>query len=1639
MSQCLRINFRRSLHGPLSSSRYAPHLSTISESPLAALRRYSPATTIPSRPKRVIDTADIDVSTPRALSSAGNNQQRTRLRRDRPTIRIRSQALKDNPALREHYERHEKTVGELLVEKFLIKDKKPDSDVENRPKFYTQVSLDSASSKRARDEVQEAMQRRVTRRMTRRRSSADMQMDPEQLEREVMFAQAQADALDTLVAEEQAEIEVETRMGTLIRKNFVRATPSVLGKHESQPSGDEDEDESRVKKSAKKVKKRKKTSDKPSPPSESELESESDASRAGNLRRDADQTNGQDVCGATEIAAINGADAEIPGEEKIDDPASSPTKALKFKIEASNSVGDFSTLWINAGAGEELDKGRTKSQPVVEQFRDSVRLPAPKQAAQRKVKSSRRDPIIEEHQEVVVLPVRSRYVKDDSRNSVYLTLKSPKTGAETAKLDEEDEDNEEKPEEIIAAVDSIGASSRRKDDGVDDDQLSMPSLIAIDTAAEPRINNVAKFRSKDTTESDIEVGISSVSPGEAEGTRNLNARSKDGGLQKLSELASCTSDVEAKKSFAPAVNRSEIAAPASRLGDSSIVEAHSKRSVVSSERAGVKNIEKNRSIDNIGESRLKAVSFGNEDGSKAVAAASDAGLRAEIGKLVKDERKGTKFPRVKIGKTSGEGAKRIKRSESEVDCSRPRTAVGFERSKSDGQEKSGEASTIGVISGDLSETSTAPRSLPNASAIDPIDSRDGFDDTLKTRGSKDNVDTVATERPRLNGDLSRSTETKAIAADGEVDALSNFRGGKSKSRDIAVETKSDTAKVLTPTKRDENIFEFEAVDKLGEKSKRTGPSSVNKIIEVPSPKITAPKRKDENVPECREDSKVSDKPLRDASSVDDNVKDNWKLRSELELSRNLDYPEGEAHSESPDLKIVNDSPKKIDSATKKPAIFCENGEKSPRTADDKTDSSVDDKKKLGTVTALGDSPKDSSKTAIDEKKAADGALGNGIGTAKIIAEPTKLTNGVRKVKPKATEDIKDIRLNVKPEVPKLKISKKPETPPVDEAAKTKPEVPKFKILKKPKTPPADETEKAKPEVPKKTLKKPAIPPANESKIAKPEVPTSKDSRQSETATADEGIDFWGEIESQRVANPVSKPKFENPVETPIPVVAIGKTENSSEACEVKSNPPSGTGAPVPTKTAENIAADEKKTNKIKKKKTVESTRKKDQEKPGEETIFERFINGDGGDGKKLQQPQQEQQQSEKCSRNDKTVIESQEILEVDRFGRNLSVIDEETPASPTSEELPRDIELEAITKKKVETAEAKLDPPKDSVSFGTGSTEETASKMIIPGAEAKFGAPGVTVAPESRTSGIFVPTINIVEPENSQEDARPGEAEEAIPENEEEEEEEGPGTPTNETVNETINETPRTITKWNGSADLSLDEPDKDIGPEVYLAEKVAREAREAQEAKEAKKESSKKESSKKKTSTKKGSSKKGSVGSNSPGTSPDSSKKKKVVKKKKASTKIGKDIEKRTIFEERSESKLSNSSDTTLKPSALHLRNSPNNSPRNSPKQRPLDLIKIFYTTPASLLTATPRDLSKVKRAKIKKKKHSSRTASASSDSTGSTRSTQSTGTAESTGSTEHEDDPEQKRISSTRSNDSGFDGSPRLSSTDSFNFYYT
>lgn len=346
------------------------------------MRRYSPVISSASKPKR-IDTADIDVSTPRNLSRTDNG--RKGLRRDRPTIRIRSQALKDNPALRELNEKHEKTVGELLVEKFLIRDKTG----------IDQVKLVKPQHKPNFERTGNEGTHKITRRLTRRRSSLEVPTDSEIIAREVIIAQAQTEALDTLLEQEQAQIKVEGRRRTLVRRSKSRDSISAAGETSENQSLDEDEQPETLRKTPKKIKKKKKVLNKASSQPDDDDEeikdrqtkSDSNLILQGQLSRD-------------------------------DDKEGTLTRPHTFKIEASNSVGDFSTLWINASSAP-------NSPIATEQYRESIRLPAPRSnKVTTTLDSVIRDDQSASEDDIVVLALPKKYVRDSTRNSVCLTLKT---------------------------------------------------------------------------------------------------------------------------------------------------------------------------------------------------------------------------------------------------------------------------------------------------------------------------------------------------------------------------------------------------------------------------------------------------------------------------------------------------------------------------------------------------------------------------------------------------------------------------------------------------------------------------------------------------------------------------------------------------------------------------------------------------------------------------------------------------------------------------------------------------------------------------------------------------------------------------------------------------------------------------------------------------------------------------------------------------------------------------------------------------------------------------------------------------------------------------------------------------------------
>ncbi|XP_044578531.1 putative leucine-rich repeat-containing protein DDB_G0290503 [Cotesia glomerata] len=167
------------IHTPL---RYASLLSTISESPASLYHHLSPG-----------------IMSGRHKVNSYSQYQANHVRRDHFAIHLQCQSLKTNAALQNYFEKHEKSAGELLMEKFSIKDKHQVSS-----KIISHTSKSKLLPRGLRDTIQ----RRMTRKLMKKRLSSDIQLSyiPKH---ESAISQVQAQLLDNLVAEEQAKINEE--------------------------------------------------------------------------------------------------------------------------------------------------------------------------------------------------------------------------------------------------------------------------------------------------------------------------------------------------------------------------------------------------------------------------------------------------------------------------------------------------------------------------------------------------------------------------------------------------------------------------------------------------------------------------------------------------------------------------------------------------------------------------------------------------------------------------------------------------------------------------------------------------------------------------------------------------------------------------------------------------------------------------------------------------------------------------------------------------------------------------------------------------------------------------------------------------------------------------------------------------------------------------------------------------------------------------------------------------------------------------------------------------------------------------------------------------------------------------------------
>ncbi|XP_057318046.1 probable serine/threonine-protein kinase DDB_G0278845 isoform X2 [Microplitis mediator] len=184
------------IHTPL---RYASLLSTITESPVSTYHRLSP-----------------DAVSCRRKFNTNFQYQCNNIYRERSTTRIRFQTSKVNPALQNYFEKREKTAGELLMEKFFIKDKQQLASNSNSK------TLRDSSNKLFSRRPQDTIQRQATRRIMKKSISADIKMSPRLRKHEMTIAKVQAKLLDNLVAEEQAKINSENKHTILKSKNIIK-------------------------------------------------------------------------------------------------------------------------------------------------------------------------------------------------------------------------------------------------------------------------------------------------------------------------------------------------------------------------------------------------------------------------------------------------------------------------------------------------------------------------------------------------------------------------------------------------------------------------------------------------------------------------------------------------------------------------------------------------------------------------------------------------------------------------------------------------------------------------------------------------------------------------------------------------------------------------------------------------------------------------------------------------------------------------------------------------------------------------------------------------------------------------------------------------------------------------------------------------------------------------------------------------------------------------------------------------------------------------------------------------------------------------------------------------------------------------
>lgn len=1343
----------------------------------------------------MIDTADIDVSSPRILSQNGN-PPRNRLRRDRPTIKIRSQALKDNPALRQHNERHEKSVGELLMEKFFIKDKKSDGDGNNQQgiRLYHQINLDRLEDSHER----EAVQKRITRRLTRRRSSADLQLDPEQIQREAAYAQVQAKVLDNLVAEEQAQIENEARRGTLVRKCTTARGPIIERSYyannvDSDTMTQEEEEAAmtRIRKVMKKTKKKKR-------PSIDKLLS---IDKIDNRR--------------SSIFKEISTDSQVKENNEL--------QSQMYKIEACNSVGDFSTIWVNRSSKNE----RLKS--TIEQFKENVEISVPRKF-ENKTDVSSND--TDEAETQVVLTVQKPYVKDPSRNSVYLTMRKP-TEKLNEKLEQVNKFNVKIDEDQLNGFDDVENNifgDNALKDLIDEDSAEPNCKFQIENDINKDIKALKKtvYESK-KAESLIRKDVCSVLNNNSWDERDsISAKKNDmrkiitgdaSFLRKKAEIV--VNPIQSNVSINVPTDNSQMEYLRGISEDIFIKDRNDKSQKSHNSFDTTEKIFDHLEVDlTIKMSEVLAIKN------------SDVSVGRD--KLVAEEDR----PKISALSYDEDTIKRIVEADDNVDENR--------------------------ASGAMLTTNSMICRLPKLSKINT---------------DRNN----AVEAPKLS--LLETAECLANSLKSDQDVIGAaaiaLPGKKvNKTSNLAQVFSFNTSKRTSGVDADKSTFRIDAIRH-------------DDVVKLEAKETTLPKETNDKVRsnEYFEEAKLAAdvKPAKDVSltkTLRDNVKrtdrnvlslkttDSSKTEAKVIVTEAAINASKEAELLNTDvIKKINqigigkDSLRDLSSPKSKPKF-----------------NNVDLKFRFKAETLLKNNANESGSIANSLKIEKNS---NTFKTIKIEDDKSFFYND-------ADDEKRILKKNISVDSSKVMNDRSSDKifqqfVSVDEKATDNDVSVKMSETKF---------------LNKITEKKP-IRLDTSCNLQDENIVLSR-------STSTESIDFWNEIKA-----PGS------------PETVRSKQSNRFSFHET---------------TPSSISEVEAKMNLI-------NSKWKDSEKENEidiKTSIAGLENSTDGSSNNLEE-EKERIVSESLKAKEAEITKSSKAMKIEKHT------------------------LKIPSKKK-----------NLSVAIDTNPTIEKISLK-----RNDFGAVTSVITPIE----VAVPVIKIVEVPKLPEESDNRKVDE---------EHEDPSTPTNELSPDLC--LIRKISRWSNQDDLT----NTDDVETPLASEETSLTA--------------------------------------SPSFSPQTSKTKRAIKKKKAPTK-----KQPSEKSERRPKKTQNGNELTMMtnsnqqntltvkliPEKQHLakpspKTSPKSSPKNTPLQRPLDLIRMFYTTPSALLTATPRDLSKVRRAKIKRRRHHSRTPSISSDSTGSTTST-ATGSTDENGSiqVELDDDSEHKRMNSTRSNDSGFDGSPRISST--------